>query len=131
MSTRSIAIISTSSIGVSNFENINNFGISETSFSNRTCVNHNPIVYVPNGLFIGGINNTWKPVVSLIDFSSYDVKVLGRQGHIVFSSTDANQEWDGNYKGKYVPIDVYVYQLTFVDAEGQFYEYSGHVTVVR
>jgi gliding motility-associated-like protein len=112
-------------------ENSNNYGIAETSFSNRTCVNHAPIVYVPNGLFIGGINNTWKPVVSLIDFSSYDVKVLGRQGHIVFSSSDANQEWDGNYKGKYVPIDVYIYQLTFIDAEGQFYEFSGHVSVVR
>ena len=112
-------------------ENINNYGIAETSSSNRTCINHDPIVYVPNGLFIGGINNTWKPIVSLIDFNSYDLKVLGRQGHIVFSSTDANQEWDGSYKGEYVPIDVYVYQLTFMDAEGQFYEYSGHVTVVR
>ena len=112
-------------------ENINNYGIAETSFSNRTCVNHDPIVYVPNGLFIGGRNNTWKPIVSLIDFNSYDLKVLGRQGHVVFSSTDANQEWDGSYKGEYVPIDVYVYQLTFMDAEGQFYEYSGHITVVR
>ena len=112
-------------------ENINNYGIAETSLSNRTCVNHDPIVYVPNGLFIGGINNTWKPVVSLLDFSSYDVKVFGRQGHLVFSSTDADQEWDGSYKGKYVPIDVYIYQLTFIDAEGQFYEFSGHVTVVR
>jgi gliding motility-associated-like protein len=112
-------------------ENVNNYGIAETSLSNRACVNHDPIVYVPNGLFIGGINNTWKPVVSLLDFSSYDVKVLGRQGHIVFSSTDANQEWDGSYKGEYVPIDVYIYQLTFVDAEGQFYEFSGHITVVR
>ena len=67
-------------------ENSNNYGIAETSLSNRTCVNHDPIVYVPNGLFIGGINNTWKPIVSLIDFSSYDLKVVGRQGHIVFSS---------------------------------------------
>lgn len=112
-------------------ENSNNYGIAETSLSNRSCVNHTPIVYVPNGLFIGGINNTWKPVVSLIDFSSYDLKVVGRQGHIVFSSSDANQVWDGKYKGEYVPIDVYVYQLTFVDAEGQFYEFSGHITVVR
>jgi gliding motility-associated-like protein len=112
-------------------ENINNYGIAETSLSNRTCVNHNPIIYVPNGLFIGGINNTWKPTVSLLDFSSYEVKVFGRQGHMVFSSTDADQEWDGSYRGIYVPIDVYIYQLTFIDAEGQFYEFSGHITVVR
>ena len=63
-------------------------------------MNHVPIVYVPNGLFLGGINNTWKPVVSLIDFSSYDLKVVGRQGHIVFSSSDASQVWDGKYKGE-------------------------------
>lgn len=112
-------------------ENLNNYGIAETSLSNSACANHDPIVYVPNGIYIGGINNTWKPVVSLLDYSSYEVKVFGRQGHMVFSSTDADEEWDGTFKGKYVPIDVYVYQLTFIDAEGQFYEFSGHVTVVR
>ena len=61
-------------------------------------MNHTPIVYVPNGLFIGGINNTWKPVVSLIDFSSYDLKVVGRQGHIVFSSSMQTKSGMGNIK---------------------------------
>lgn len=112
-------------------ENVNNYGIAETSFSNRSCVNHDPIVYIPNGLFISGVNNTWKPIVSLLDFSSYEVKVFGRQGHLVFNSTNSEQSWDGVYKDKYVPIDIYVYQLTFIDAEGQFYEFSGHITLVR
>lgn len=112
-------------------EGMNSFGFSETSQSNISCVTQSPYVYVPNAIYLGGINNEWKPVISLIDFSSYHVKVLGRLGHVVFESTNPDEYWNGNYNGETVPLGVYIYQVTFNDGNNQFYAKSGHITVIR
>lgn len=112
-------------------ENTNSYGISATSLSNESCVTQAPLVYVPNGFVVGGANPIWKPVINLVDFTTYHVQVFGRQGHMVFDSTDPYKGWDGTYRGKPAMIGVYVYQIELKDGGGNPFVVSGHVTLVR
>ncbi len=112
-------------------ENINTYGFSEISRSNIACAKQEPVVYAPNAMVIGGVNNTWKPRISLIDFSSFNVKIAGRLGHIVYESSDYDAEWDGIYRGEYVPQGMYIYVITFINAEGNHQTVKGHLTVIR
>ena len=112
-------------------ENMNSYGISATSLYNESCVTQDPLVYVPNGFVIGGANPIWKPVINLVDFTTYHVQVFGRQGHMVFDSTDPYKGWDGTYRGKPAMIGVYVYQIELKDGGGNPFVVSGHVTLVR
>lgn len=114
-------------------ESVNSFGLQETSQSNVACAYQNPLVYVPNAIMINGYNNTWKPVISLIDYDSYQVRIFNRFSEIIFESNDPNEAWDGGHKknGKIVQQGLYIYQITFRNAEGEFQEIRGHVTLVR
>lgn len=114
-------------------ESPNVYGLNETSFSNEACAFQRPIIYVPNALIIGGHNDTWKPVISLIDYESYQVRIFNRFSEIVFESDDANQAWNGSHKknGKVVQEGLYIYQITFRRSDGEFEEIRGHVTLVR
>lgn len=114
-------------------ESINSFGIQETSSSNIECAYQEPLIYVPNALVVNGYNNTWKPVVSLIDYDSYMVRVFNRFSEIVFETNDPNEAWDGGHKknGKIVQHGLYIYQITYRNAAGDFQEIRGHVTLVR
>lgn len=130
------AFVSTQSDGefcyyVEAVEASNSFGLAETSQSNIQCAFQNPLVYIPNAIMINGINDTWKPVMNLLDFSTYNVKIMGRLGHIVFESNNSNSSWDGTYKGTYVPSGMFIYQVSFYDGKGNFHVKKGHITVVR
>lgn len=114
-------------------ESLNTFGISEFSESNKACANQNPIIYIPNALVLGGYNNTWKPVISLIDYDSYQVRVFNRFSEIAFESNDPSVAWDGTHKknGKVVQQGLFIYQITFRKSNGDFEEIRGHITLVR
>lgn len=114
-------------------ESPNTYGLNETSLSNEACAFQNPLIYVPNALVIGGYNDTWKPVISLIDYDSYQVRIFNRFSEIVFETNDANQSWDGGHRknGKIVQEGLYVYQITFQKSNGEFEEIRGHITLVR
>jgi gliding motility-associated-like protein len=112
-------------------ENENSFGFSSNSYSNNVCATMQPLVFVPNALLIGGINDTWKPVVNLLNFDSYNVRVYTRFGEVIFETTDPHQAWDGRYKGQLVQLGVYIYQITFDAGNGKFEDIRGAITVVR
>lgn len=112
-------------------EQTNSYGVSARSLSNEYCVTQDPLVYVPNAFVIGGVNPIWKPVINLVDYSKYSVKVFGRKGHLVFNSSDPYAGWDGTYKGSPAMIGVYVYQIELEDGGGNPFVVSGHVTLVR
>ncbi len=114
-------------------ESTNTFGLSETSHSNVDCAYQNPIVYVPNAMVINGHNNTWKPIISLIEYDSYEVRIFNRFSEIIFESNDANEAWDGTHRknGKTVQHGLYIYQIIFRRADGEFQELRGHITLIR
>jgi gliding motility-associated-like protein len=112
-------------------ETINTFGFSTTSASNQVCATMQPLVFVPNALIIGGINDTWLPVVNLLNFDSYVARIYTRFGEVIFETNDPYQAWDGRHKGEIVPLGVYIYQITFDAGNGKFEDVRGAVTVVR
>ncbi len=114
-------------------ESLNTYGLQETSRSNVACAKQDPILYIPNALIIGGVNNTWKPIVSLLDYESYTIRIYNRFSEIVFESTDANEAWNGSHRknGKLVQQGLYIYQITFQKSNGEFEEVRGHITLIK
>ncbi|MCB0478494.1 MAG: gliding motility-associated C-terminal domain-containing protein [Crocinitomicaceae bacterium] len=110
-------------------ESVNSYGIAETAFSNVECAELEPIVWVPSGFMKNGINNIFKPVISLFEFSSYKMVIFDRWGHIVFETEDYNVGWDGTLKnGKISPESTFVYMIEFQDAAGVTHISRGAVT---
>jgi len=113
-------------------EAINTYGFAETSFSNTVCATLDPIVYIPNAFIVNGENPIFLPVISLYDFDTYQLRIYDRWGGEIFSTSDRYEGWNGlnTSLGGYHAQGVYVYQLTFEDRDGQFYDYRGTVTML-
>lgn len=113
-------------------EGTNSYGFSEEAYSNPACVVMEPVVYIPNAFMIYGINSVFLPVLSLYDYSSYDLRIFDRWGGEVFQTADPTEGWDGvnRKEGGLHEEGAYVYQLTIEDRDGKEYVYRGHVTLL-
>ncbi|MFI5204563.1 MAG: gliding motility-associated C-terminal domain-containing protein, partial [Flavobacteriales bacterium] len=92
-----------------------------------------PSLFIPNA-FTGnndGLNDYFQ--VFARNLSYFEIQVFNRWGQLIFESTDANQLWDGNYKGIKCPIGVYVWKVTFADQITPDAKKTkfGHVTLLR
>ncbi len=109
----------------------NNCSANDTiNISYQDCSNpiNIPNSFTPNG---DGLNDEFK-IVTLKEFSEFNMYIYNRWGELLFESTDKNKGWDGTFKGKYVPYGVYVYLLTgtIKDTNEQI-KRNGTVTVLR
>ena len=91
--------------------------------------------YVPNSFSPDndGINEVWQPVSGAIDADNYEVWVFGRNGEIVFHSTNPNQVWDGGHTGgdHYVQNETYAFRIVVKPIHGGARTITGHVTLLR
>ncbi len=86
-----------------------------------------PNVFTPDGQ---GDNNILK--VLGISIASADFKVFNRWGEKVFETPDGtNVGWDGTYRGKPVPPDVYVYYVKAIFNDRQEKQIKGSVTILK
>ncbi len=58
-------------------------------------------------------------------------KIFNRWGQLVFETADVQQGWDGNYKGKAQPMDVYGYTLDAELLTGESIKKAGSITLIR
>ena len=49
----------------------------------------------PNAISLNGVENYWKPIINMIDFSEYSVSIFNRLGALIFNSDDINEAWYG------------------------------------
>lgn len=89
------------------------------------------VIEVPNAFTPGNDpNRLLKPVykgnVTLTYFRIFD-----RWGQMVYESKDINAGWDGQYKGRSLPMGVYVYTLEAKGANGRVYRRQGNSTMIR
>lgn len=66
-----------------------------------------PNAFSPNG---DGINDTWN-IPGLATYDDLELSVFNRYGQPVFTAKNYNQQWNGTYNGKPLPVGTYYYLL--------------------
>lgn len=101
------------------------------SVSDQVSLFFDPILYVPNAFTPNddGYNQTFGAEGGNIkEFTMY---IFNRWGELIFEAHDMNTRWDGTYKGKASPMDVYVWKIFYTDVEDIRREMYGHVSLIR
>jgi gliding motility-associated-like protein len=100
------------------------------SWSNILCFNFDPYVYIPNVFTPDNnfLNDSFKVFVH--NYKSYHMDIYNRWGEHIFSSDDPSVIWDGTFKGKRCPMDVYVWLVNVQGSEKNIYK-KGTVTLIR
>jgi gliding motility-associated-like protein len=80
--------------------------------------------FTPNG---DGINDTWV-IYNLVNHPNSSVRVFNKNGVLVFSSSNYQNDWNGNYQGRseMLPAGSYFYQIDLgsdgtIDEQGWMY----------
>ena len=86
-----------------------------------------PPLFTPND---DGQNDTWQ--IALPDGQVLSsLKVYDQRGRVVFTTTDANQPWDGTFQGKLLPKGAYYYALNTLNSNNQTRSTTGSVAIIR
>lgn len=90
-----------------------------------------PLLDVPNAFTPGrfGINSFI--TVRGFGIGKMDWKIYNRWGQVVFQTNNRKQGWDGTYKGKLQPMDVYAYTLDVEFTDGKKLRKTGDITLLR
>ncbi len=90
-----------------------------------------PLLDVPNAFTPGkfGVNS----IVSVMGFGigKMNWTIYNRWGQVMFRTQDPRQGWDGTFKGKLQPMDVYSYTLDVEFTDGQKLRKTGDITLLR
>ena len=83
-----------------------------------------PNAFSPNG---DNVNDRWQ-IDNLTDYTGVVVEVFNRYGQLVYTSTGYGTAWDGNSKGKPLPVGTYYY---IIQLKNGFKPMNGSVTIIR
>ncbi|MEP6713866.1 MAG: PKD domain-containing protein, partial [Ferruginibacter sp.] len=91
----------------------------------------NPLLDVPNAFTPGKF-----VVNSIVRVQGFGIKnmqwnVYNRWGQLIFESTSVKTGWDGTFKGKVQPVDVYTYTLDVIFSDGKKLRKTGDITLLR
>lgn len=108
-----------------------NYTATLSSFSNLNCIEHRPIIYIPNAFIPGGVTPVFKPRIIFGDPANYHLYIFNRYGGKIFESTEPTLGWDGTDHGKEVQQGGYAYLIQFTASDGVNIERKGIVILVR
>lgn len=105
--------------------------------SDEVNIKVNPVhpVYIPNA-FSPGSSEERNPYFEIFGnkeaWKRMHIQIFNRWGVQVYDSRDKFFRWDGVFKGKYLPADVYVYTLniTWIDDYSSS-DFRGSITILR
>lgn len=111
----------------------NQYGCSDTIYGVQVVEGqyslYMPNSFTPNG---DGTNDYFFPYGDKIDLDNYKFQIFNRWGEVVFSTTDFNDKWDGQFKGKNVPNDAYLWKIDVKNINsGEYKELKGYVLLTR
>jgi gliding motility-associated-like protein len=86
-----------------------------------------PSAFTPNG---DGKNDVSRPVLLGIT-KLYFFSIYNRWGQLLFTTTEENKGWDGNFAGVAQPSGAYVYQASGIDFLGRAVLRKGTVVLIR
>ena len=103
-----------------------------SSYSNKKCLDQEPLIWIPNAMMIHGNNDLFFPVISFADTNQYTMNIFSRWGDYVFETNKLSDKWDGRINGgDYVHENAYVYYITVKNGIGVLYERRGTITVLK
>ena len=103
-----------------------------SSYSNKKCLDQEPLIWIPNAMMINGENELFYPVISFADTTQYTLNIFSRWGDFVFETDKLSDKWDGRMNGgDYVHENAYVYYITVKNGIGVLYERRGTITVLK
>ena len=76
-----------------------------------------------------GRNDYFLPLMRGV--SEFQMLVFNRWGELLFETKNAEVGWDGYYKGKLCPQDVYVYKITAKYENGNMITRVGDIHLIR
>ncbi len=85
-----------------------------------------PNVFTPNNDYL---NDVFMPITRAL--KSYELLVFDRWGAKVFSTTKADEAWDGTYRGEPCKMDVYVWKISLSSVNGEMKTMTGNVMLSR
>ncbi|MEP7164915.1 MAG: PKD domain-containing protein [Ferruginibacter sp.] len=90
-----------------------------------------PLLDVPNAFTPGrfGVNG----IVSVKGFGigKMEWRIYNRWGQLIFQTSNRSQGWDGTFKGKLQPMDVYAYTLDVEFTNGKKLRKTGDITLLK
>lgn len=110
------------------------YGTPAAMTSNRVSLRQQPNTYVPNAFAPYSIYNpVFKPVNSFVPTDNYLFAVYSRTGQLIFMTRDPFEGWNGtlNNNGGPLPMDVYMYRITYTKPDGGLFQKSGSVTLLH
>jgi gliding motility-associated-like protein len=114
-------------------ENLNQYGLTDSSFSNELCLTYEPLMFVPNAFTPDGLNPIFLPVVQNVDPEKYTFTIIDRWGQIVFETNDPAKGWDGIIEKSGLPAtnDVFQYRIELIINKTDAIVKQGYVTLIR
>ena len=92
-----------------------------------------PLIFIPSAFTpnTDGRNDLWQVLGTPID--ELHVRVYNRWGELVWEHTDPDPAtgWDGTFRGKALPSDVYGYYVEVRCRDGERFSQQGNVTLIR
>ncbi len=89
------------------------------------------VLALPNAFTPGnGVNNHFS-IIKRGEANLNYFRVYNRWGNLVFETKNIEEGWDGSYKGKPQPEDVYVYDIQAVTSTGVLFSKHGNVTLLK
>jgi gliding motility-associated-like protein len=87
-----------------------------------------PSAFTPNG---DGLNDQFFPQGYNMDEGDFKMMIYNRWGQLIYET--ASEPWDGRMEGSadIAQQDVYVWKIITRDTQKRYYEYTGHVNLLR
>ena len=106
-------------------------GTDTVTWSNEVCFDFEPLLFIPNAFSPNGdeFNNTF--IMRGGALKSVEISIYNRWGEKLYTGNSLNAQWDGTYKGKDQPQDVYIYNCLYYGYDGRKYSTKGTITLLR
>ena len=121
---------------------ISDMGCRDTARMDRTVrVTYRNAVRIPNvftpslggpgggSIYVDGRNDVFFPIMEGV--LQFRMRIFNRWGELIFETNDRNIGWDGYYRGRLCPQDVYLYTMDFKYSDGREESRFGDVTLLR
>ena len=111
---------------------IQNLNEDIISISNTVSIEKPLTLYAPNAFSPDGdgVNDHFQ--IRGQGVEDYNLEIYNRWGQMVFQSENISTRWNGEYRGKQVPIGTYVYQVKGISVSGnEVMVKDGFVALVR